>query len=68
MIKFGNAYAYINNQGYILEITDKEEAVPIITGYETLDENIQEGNRLNTEDLEKLNDVLKIMEAASSSG
>ena len=44
MIKFGNAYAYINNQGYILEITDKEEAVPIITGYETLDENIQEGN------------------------
>ena len=68
MIKFGNAYAYINNQGYILEITDKEEAVPIITGYETLDENIQEGNRLHTEDLEKLNDVLKIMEAASSSG
>ena len=68
IIKFGNAYAYINNQGYILEITDKEEAVPIITGYETLDENIQEGNRLNTEDLEKLNDVLKIMEAASSSG
>ena len=68
MIKFGNAYAYINNQGYILEITDKEEAVPIITGYETLDENIQEGNRLNTEDLEKLYDVLKIMEAASSSG
>ena len=68
MIKFGNAYAYINNQGYILEITNQEAAVPILTGYETPDENIKEGNRLDTADLERLNDVLKIMEAASSSG
>lgn len=68
MIKFGNAYAYINNQGYILEITNQEVAVPILTGYETPDENIKEGNRLDTADLERLNDVLKIMEAASSSG
>lgn len=65
ILKFGNAYVYINNQGYILEITNKEANYPIITNYETPEEQIKEGNRLCSEDLEKLNDVLKIMEAAS---
>ena len=67
MIKFGNAYAYINNQGYILEITNEKVELPTLIGYETSDEKIQEGNRLDTTDLDKLNDVLKIMEAASNS-
>lgn len=67
MIKFGNAYAYINNQGYILEITNEKADIPVLIGYETIDEKIQEGNRLDTSDLEKLNDILKIMEAASNS-
>lgn len=65
ILKFGNAYVYINNQGYILEITNKEANYPIITNYETPEEQIKEGNRLCSEDLEKLNDVLKIIEAAS---
>lgn len=66
MLTFGNAYAYINNQGYILEITNEKGNYPIITGYETATEQVIEGNRLVTNDLEKLNDVLKIMEATSS--
>ena len=66
MLTLGNAYVYINNQGYILEITSKKHAVPVIIGYNTPAEEIVEGNRLNETDLEKLNDVLKIMEAASS--
>lgn len=66
MLTLGNAYAYINNQGYILEVTKERGNYPIITGYETAKEQIVAGNRLNTNDLEKLNDVLKIMEAASS--
>lgn len=66
MLTFGNAYAYINNQGYILEVTKEKENYPIITGYETAKEQIVVGNRLLTNDLERLNDVLKIMEAASS--
>lgn len=66
MLTLGNAYVYINNQGYILEITSKKLAVPVIIGYNTPAEEIVEGNRLNETDLEKLNDVLKIMEAASS--
>lgn len=66
MLKYGNAYVYINNQGYMLEVTSEEGDYPIITNYSTPEEQIKEGNRLCVEDLEKLNDVLKIMEAASS--
>lgn len=68
MLTYGNAYVYLNNQGYILEITSEKGSYPIITGYETPVEDIVEGNRLCTNDLEKLNDVLKIMEAISSAG
>lgn len=68
MLTLGNAYVYINNQGYILEITSIKGDFPLIVGYQTPEEQIQEGNRLDTDDLEKLNDVLKIMEAASSVG
>ena len=64
-LTIGNAYAYINNQGYILEITSNKGRYPIISGYETPVEQIKEGSRLVTDDLEKLNDVLRIMEAAS---
>ena len=66
MLTLGNAYVYINNQGYILEITSKKLEVPVLIGYNTPAEEIVEGSRLNETDLEKLNDVLKIMEATSS--
>ena len=65
VLAIGNAYAYINNQGYILEITSNKGSYPIISSYETPVEQIKEGSRLVTEDLEKLNDVLRIMEAIS---
>lgn len=65
MLTLGNAYVYLNNQGYILEITAKKLEVPLLIGYNTTAEEIVEGNRLNETDLEKLNDILKITEAAS---
>lgn len=65
MLTLGNAYVYLNNQGYILEITAKKLEVPLLIGYNTTAEEIVEGNRLNETDLEKLNDILKIIEAAS---
>lgn len=64
--QIANAYAVINNQGYILEISDKTDDLPIIVGIETPQENIQTGNRLCEDDLKKLGDVLKIMESANS--
>lgn len=66
MIAFANAYALINNQGYILEIVSKEQELPLLEGIKTQQEQIQEGNRLCMEDLKKLSDVLEIMESATS--
>lgn len=65
IIKFGNGYAYINNQGYMLEISNNKLDVPIILGISTPIEDIKGGNRLNKEDLKKLGTVLKIMAAAN---
>ncbi len=66
MIAFANAYALVNNQGYILEIVSKEQELPLLEGIKTEQEQIQEGNRLCMEDLQKLSDVLQIMESATS--
>ena len=66
IIQFANAYAIIDNQGYILEISEKKQNLPLIEGYETKQEDLQVKNRLCVEDLHKLGDALKIMEAATS--
>ena len=68
MLSYGNNYAYINNQGYILEISGVTKNVPIIKGYVTSLEEIKPGNRLNKDDLERLEVVLNIMEEANSKG
>lgn len=57
-----NQYAYINNQGYILEFTEVKLEVPTITGYIT--ENLEPGNRLEQEDLGKLNTIIQITKTA----
>ena len=67
-VEYANAYAYISSQGYILEISSQKPNMPILTGIKTQSEDIQPGNRLNNDDLNRLGDVLKIMEAASSNG
>ena len=68
MITYGNAYVYINNQGYILEISKEYQKLPILKGIKTTDEEIEVGKRLCNEDLQKLTTVLKIMEVANSEG
>ena len=57
-------YAYINNQGYILEIDSALNNLPEITSYKT--QEIKIGSRLNNQDLEKMEVVLKIMEIATA--
>ena len=61
MIEFGNGYVYINNQGYILEVSNEKIDKPILVGLMTKEDEIKPGNRLCEEDLERLQDVLKIM-------
>ena len=64
MLKYEEKYAYINNQGYILEISDIALELPILTGYSS--ENIIPGNRLDVEDLEKLDTIIEIIETAKT--
>lgn len=66
MLEFAGSYAYINNQGYILEITKEAIDVPIIVGYGTNQDNIQEGRRLEQEDLQSLEIAIKIMDFVHS--
>lgn len=54
-------FAYINTQGYILEITQNQLNLPIIYGMTTSEENLKPGNRLEDKDLTSLETILKIM-------
>ena len=65
-VEFLNGYAYINNQGYILEISEQKLDMPVILGVSTDAEQIVAGNRLNTKDLEKLETVIQIMNICKS--
>lgn len=59
-------YAYINNQGYILELNSEKLQLPTITGYATQD--IKPGNRLDITDLKKLNTIIQILNTAKEKG
>lgn len=58
------SYAYISQQGYILEISKESKDLLILKGLKTPEEDLKEGNRLNLDDLERLEDVIKIMSIA----
>lgn len=67
ILKFANAYVYINNQGYILEIADNMLELPVIIGFKTSTDNIKIGNRLELSDLKRLDVIIKIMDYAKRS-
>lgn len=67
-LEYGNAYVYIDSQGHLLEISEVKLEVPILMGYTTQAEKIEPGNRLETEDLQKLESISKITEAAKTNG
>ena len=68
MLKYGEKYIYINNQGYILEIAEKKGNLPEILSYKTSQDQITVGGRLENDDLESLGTILKIMESANNHG
>lgn len=63
-VDYMGKYAYINNQGYILEISEETKGLPILYGISTEEENIILNSRLNNEDLKKLEDTIEIMKVA----
>lgn len=68
MLEYAGSFVYINNQGYILEISNEALDIPIIAGYSTSQEDLQVGSRLNEEDLNKLEVVLKIIDSTQNNG
>lgn len=60
-IEYTGKYIYLDNQGYILEISEDKKDVPTIKGFSTLKGNINVGQRLIDEDLIKLNVVAKFI-------
>ncbi len=63
-IKVINSFVYIDYQGYILEIASKNGGVPFVEGITTDQDTLLNGKRLLNSDLETLNALLKIMDAA----
>ena len=69
MIQLGDAYVYVNNQGYVLDISSSKKDVPILIGITTdVSELNQKGNRLSKEDLSKFDILNKIYETANNNG
>lgn len=68
MLQFADSYVYINNQGYMLEISTEKLELPIITGFKTDLSNVKAGDRLEVDDLKKLDTVIKIVETANANG
>ena len=66
MIQFANSYIYINNQGYMLEISTEPLELPILLGITTDLNKVKPGDRLNMDDLNKFNKMIQIMDIAKS--
>ena len=66
MLQFSDSYVYINNQGYLLEISNEKVNVPIILGFTTDLSNMTAGNMLNEEDLNKMNSIIKLCDVANN--
>ena len=65
-IKLLNSYAYIDKNGYILEVSTVKQEVPIIVGFNMEENELINKRRLEIEDLEELNKILKVMDAAKT--
>ena len=67
-VDYMGKYALINSQGYLLEISEENKDLPIIYGITTNEEEINPGKRLNNEDLNRLEDIMKIISSANENG
>lgn len=65
-IKAVDSYVYIDNQGYILEISNKKTTVPIIIGMVTEQNDLLNREKLLDDDTETLNTLARIINSAKS--
>lgn len=66
LIELGNAYIYIDNQGYALEISEEKLDLPILTSLSVDIGKFNPGDRLGKDDLKKLEQVISIINVAKS--
>ena len=64
LLEYAGSYVVIDKQGYMLEIKTEKISLPVIQGEVTETSNFMVGNRLCTEDLERLAIISKIIELA----
>lgn len=60
-VEYNKEYIYLDEQGYALEIGAQKKNVVKLTGLSSTKEAINVGDRVNEEDLKKLDTVLKIV-------
>lgn len=65
MLECAGNYIYMDNQGYLLELTQIALDVPVLTGFEASEDELLKIKRLEVKDLTKLSDVLKITETTN---
>lgn len=65
MLQFADSYVYINNQGYMLEVSTENINLPIILGFKTDLSNIEVGKRLDIVDLKRMETIIRIVETAN---
>lgn len=63
-LDYNGEYIYIDNQGYILEKSYEKNNTILVSGYSTTE--LSYGNRLDVKDLEKLSDVIQIMQESKN--
>ena len=64
LIEYANGYVCIDKKGYILSISETKQELPVLQGIETPNEKFIVGNRLDTNDLNKIYMASKIMDIA----
>lgn len=67
-VDFMGKFMYINSQGYFLELSEDNKGLTVIHGITTEEEKVTPGNRMSNEDLNRLEDVMKIMSSAKEKG
>jgi cell division protein FtsQ len=65
MLQVADSYIYINNQGYMLDISVEKLDLPIILGFKTDLSNVSAGSRLDVDDLKQMQTIIKIVETAN---
>ena len=65
-VKVLNSYVYIDYKGYILEVSSKQEKVPLVEGFTTDQDTLLNGKRLINNDIEKIRTILTIIETSKA--